>query len=235
VSVNKNKIVSEHPSLLPSSAKFIKTRVLENIEIASGVFLLSLERHFDFIPGQVVGIHLRPVQDARLYSIASGNNEKVLKILFNIQPGGELTPSLAKCGKDDFLYVSTPFGWFTCSPEESAWWIASGTGIAPFASMYYSGISDNKRLIHGGRTIDSFYFQKDFLRGMSESYIRCCSGEMEEGLYHGRLTRYLEEQDNLPVTQTYYLCGRVEMVVAVRDILIKKGIPYQNILSEIYF
>jgi ferredoxin/flavodoxin---NADP+ reductase len=227
--------VSEHPSLLPSSAKFLKTKVIENIEIASNVFLLSLERHFDFIPGQVVGIHFKPAQDARLYSIASGSNDKVLKILFNIQPGGTLTPYLAKCRKDDILYVSTPFGWFTCSREEPAWWIASGTGIAPFASMYYSGQGDNKILIHGGRTTDSFYFQKDFLQGMHGRYIRCCSGEEKEGFYHGRLTSYLKEADDLPVTQTYYLCGRVEMVVAVREILIKKEIPYQNILSEIYF
>jgi ferredoxin/flavodoxin---NADP+ reductase len=231
----KQVTVTEHPSLLPSSAEFMKTKVLENIEISRNVFLLSLERHFDFIPGQVVGIHFRPAQDARLYSIASGKNEKVLKILFNIIPGGELTPALAKCRKGDSLYVSTPFGWFTCSRDDSAWWIASGTGIAPFASMYYSGTSENKKLIHGGRTADSFYFQEDFLRGMHGRYIRCCSGEEKEGLYHGRLTRYLEEMDNLPLTQTYYLCGRVEMVVAVRDILIKKGIPYQNILSEIYF
>jgi ferredoxin/flavodoxin---NADP+ reductase len=169
--------VNDHPSLLPSSARFLKTKVLENLEVASNVFLLSLERHFDFIPGQVVGVHFRPVQDARLYSIASGNNDEVLKILFNIQPGGELTPNLAKCRKDDILYVSTPFGWFTCNTEESAWWIASGTGIAPFASMYYSGNSDNKKLIHGGRTGDSFYFQEDFIHGMPGRYVRCCSGE----------------------------------------------------------
>ncbi len=207
--------------------------VTGNVEIAGDVFVLSLERKFDFTAGQVVGIHFEPRPDARLYSIASGQNDKELKILFNVQPGGLLTPRLAACKKGDFLYVSTPFGWFTCN-NEPAWWIASGTGIAPFASMFHSGLSENKTLVHGGRNKESFYFQKDF-KIMNERYIRCCSGEFKEGLYHGRLTRFLENHEDLPVSQTYYLCGRVEMIVEVRDILLNKGIPYRNILSEIYF
>jgi ferredoxin/flavodoxin---NADP+ reductase len=226
--------VTEQPSLLPSSGKFIKTRVTGNTEIADNVFLLSLERKFDFIAGQVVGIHFEPRPDARLYSIASGITDEDLKILFNIQPGGLLTPRLAKCKKGDSLYTSTPFGWFTCN-NDPAWWIASGTGIAPFVSMFHSGLSDNKTLVHGGRNAESFYFQKDFEGVMKDRYFRCCSGEKREGLYHGRLTGFIENHEDLPVSQTYYLCGRVEMIIEVRDILLKKGIPYRNILSEIYF
>jgi ferredoxin/flavodoxin---NADP+ reductase len=225
---------TDQPSLLPSSARFIRTRVAGNREIAEGVFVISLERHFDFIPGQVVGVHLEPSPDARLYSIASGINEKHLRILFNIQPGGLVSPRLAQSREGDYLYVSTPFGWFTGS-SEPAWWIASGTGIAPFASMFYSGQGGNKVIVHGGKHPDSFYFQEDFLSGPSRQYVRCCSGEKREGLYHGRLTRFIEESDNLPLNESYYLCGRVEMVVDVRETLMKKGVSYQNIQSEIYF
>jgi ferredoxin/flavodoxin---NADP+ reductase len=226
--------VSDHPSLLPSSAKFLRTKVTGMKELDGNVFLMSLERQFDFIPGQVVGIHFHPAPDARLYSIASGINDADLKILFNIQPGGLLTPQLAKCKTGDSLYVSTPFGWFNCN-DEPAWWIASGTGIAPFSSMFYSGLGENKILVHGGRNRESFYFQEDFEKGMNERYVRCCSGEPGKELYQGRLTQFLEKKDDLPLTQTYYLCGRVEMVIEVRDILIKKGVSFQNILSEIYF
>ncbi len=232
--MTKNGTHSGQNSLLPSSAGFLETSVVEINEISADVFLLSLEKKFDFRAGQVVGIHFEPRPDARLYSIASGEKERYLKILFNIQPGGMLTPRLASCKKGDTLFTTTPFGWFTCN-SDAAWWIASGTGIAPFASMFYSGLSENKILIHGGRSPDSFYFQEDFQKVMKDRYIRCCSGEHKEGLYNGRLTGYLKNLDNLPVNQTYYLCGRVEMVIEVRDILMKKGIPYRNILSEIYF
>jgi ferredoxin--NADP+ reductase len=35
--------------------------------------------------------------------------------------------------------------------------------------------------------------------------------------------------------QKYYLCGSAEMVVESREILISKGIPFNNIVAEIYF
>lgn len=72
--------MNDHPSLLPSSAEFIKTKVINNKEIAKDVFLISLERNFGFEPGQVVGIHFKPASDARLYSIGSGKNDPYLKI-----------------------------------------------------------------------------------------------------------------------------------------------------------
>jgi len=67
------------------------------------------------------------------------------------------------------------------------------------------------------------------------NYIRCCSQEEGPGLYPGRLTAYLKDLKTLPTAQMYYLCGSAEMVVETRDILISKGIPFANILSEIYF
>ena len=223
-----------NPSLLPASAEFIEVRVIDNVQLSGEVFLLSLERRFDFLPGQVTGIHFEPGQDARLYSIASGISDKYIKILFNVHAEGMLTPHLAKCKKGDMLYATTPFGWFT-GDHGPAWWIASGTGIAPFASMLFSGMSAEKILVHGGRTADSFYFEKDFAGEMKERYVRCCSREKSEGLYSGRLTDFLSGLNDLPADQTYYLCGRVEMIVDVRDILLEKGVPYRNILSEIYF
>jgi len=44
----------------------------------------------------------------------------------------------------------------------------------------------------------------------------------------------LKEHD-LATDNRYYLCGSAEMVVQVRDILISKDIPFQNIVSETYF
>jgi ferredoxin--NADP+ reductase len=40
---------------------------------------------------------------------------------------------------------------------------------------------------------------------------------------------------NLPTDENYYLCGSSEMVVETRDILVDKGVPFGNIIAEIYF
>jgi ferredoxin--NADP+ reductase len=51
--------------------------------------------------------------------------------------------------------------------------------------------------------------------------------------YFVRVTNYLETLDSLPKHNKYYLCERALMVVEVRDLLISKGVPYENIISGI--
>ncbi len=209
-------------------------KITKIVEVAKDSFLLSFLRDFEFVAGQVIGINIGVVQPARLYSIASGSSEEEIKILFNLKDDGYLTPLLASSKPGNSIQISPPFGNFVCN-EKEAWWIASGTGIAPFASMISSGTAAGKTLIHGSRFLSNFYFQNEIAPIMKASYIRCCSAESGVGIYSGRLTRYLKEREDLPTDKKYYLCGSADMVVDTRDILISKGIPYENIIAEIYF
>jgi ferredoxin/flavodoxin---NADP+ reductase len=208
--------------------------LMSNKIIEDGVHLLSFKRKFDFLPGQVVAITLDFTIEPRLYSIASGDKSPQLDILFDVKPEGQLTNRLAKLLPGEPVYISNPIGTFTCDIGK-AYWIAAGTGIAPYASMYLSGNSENKTLIHGGRSLNSFYFQDDFRLGLKDKYIRCCSRETGEGIFDGRLTDYLKQQEYLDPDQMYYLCGSAEMIVDTRQILITKGIPFEKIMAEIYF
>jgi len=218
---------------LNAEIQLIKTPVSKLEEIAPGVFLLSFTRYFDFIPGQVVAVNNGVEHLSKLYWISSGYNDPEIKILFNVKEDGFLSPNLASCSADDKILVSKAFGNFICT-EDDAWWIASGTGIAPFASMVLSGRCRNNVLIHGGRTLKSFYFEKEIASRMGKSYIRCCAEEIGNGVYEGRFTQFLTEQPLLPPDKKYYLCGKSEMIVETREILINKGIPDGNIISEIY-
>ena len=214
--------------------QLVKTPVSMLKEIAPGVYILSFTRFFEFIPGQVVAINNGIEQSPRLYSISSGYTEPEVKILFNIREDGYLTPRLSQCNAGDRILVSKPFGKFTCQ-EDDAWWIATGTGVAPFVSMIFSGKGKNNTLLHGGKTLNSFYFQTEIAKKMGKNYIRCCSSECGNGVFEGRLSQYLMEYPGLPPDKKYYLCGKSEMVVEIRDILISRGISYENIIAEIYF
>lgn len=208
--------------------------VIRNEEISPGVFLLSVKRQFDFIPGQVVKLAVNRQVPPRIYSICSGSMDDELRILFNIREGGYLTPRLAILKAGDRVLVSHPYGGF-CGITGPAWWIAAGTGIAPFYSMFRSGLGKDKVLVHGVSYLEQFYFQEELTHELGTNYRRCCSREVSDDVFSGRVTDYLGSQGHLPANIPYYLCGKALMVVEVRDLLIDRGITYDKIIAEIYF
>ena len=220
---------------LSQNHKLVKTKVAGIRSVAKGVFVLSFVRNFSFTAGQVVAIDLKPDGQPRLYSIASGDNESLIEILFDEKKNGMLTPFLSKLNAGDIIYVSEPFGTFRTDAGKG-YWIASGTGIAPFISMVRSGLSEQKTLIHGGRLDESFYFSSLLENKLPENkYIRCCSQQEDTLYFKGRLTEWLKNNQPLALNSKFYLCGSAEMVVQVRDILISKGVPFKQIISETYF
>jgi len=204
-----------------------------NEEISPGVHLISFRRNFDFIPGQVIKIGIDEEHLPRIYSICSGNHENEMRILFNIKEDGFLTPKLASFIPGEKILTSKPYGSFL-GTKEPAWWIATGTGIAPFYSMFRSGCFENKKLIHGVSYLNQFYFEDEWEWSLGENYIRCCSRESSCDVFSGRVTQFLSEMNDLPDVR-YYICGKAMAVVEVRDLLIEKGIFYENIIAEIYF
>lgn len=207
--------------------------ITNNEEISPDVHVISFKRDFDFLPGQVVKIGIDTDHPPRIYSICSGNHEDEVQILFNIKEDGFLTPKMGAMIPGDKLLVSKPYGSFI-GVNEPAWWIATGTGIAPFYSMFRSGMEENKKLIHGVAALNQFYFEDELEWALGNNYVRCCSRETSCNVVQGRVTTYLSELNELPDVK-FYLCGKPLMVVEVRDLLIEKGVPYENILAEIYF
>lgn len=203
-------------------------------EIAAGVFVVGFRRKHDFKPGQAIKLGIDDEHPPRIYSICSGATDDELCVLFNIKQDGFLTPRLAVLKPGDTVYASAPYGTFL-GTADPAWWIATGTGIAPFRSMLRSGMGKNKVLVHGVRQLDQFYFADAFAAALGSRYHRCCSAETAPEIFAGRVTAFLDGQDNLPPNQRYYICGQATMAVETRDLLIAKGIPFGNIVTEIYF
>ena len=209
-------------------------KVIKNEQIADGAYVLSFIRDFKFHAGQVVKLTLNKTLAPRMYSICSGTSEELVQLLYSIRHEGELTPKLSEIKAGDSILVSAPVGDFS-STNEAACWIAAGTGIAPFVSILKSGNKKDKMLIHGARHQKGFYFSEYIKSQLNSNYIQCCSGNFLENTFNGRVTEYVRNIMNIELFQKYYICGSAEMVVETRDILISRGIPYQQILSEIYF
>lgn len=219
---------------MPTTATDLQEATLtRHDEISPGVFVIGFVRTHGFIPGQAIKLGIDETQPPRIYSICSGTNDDELCVLFNIKESGFLTPRLARLRTGNKILVSAPYGSFL-GTDEPAWWIATGTGIAPFRSMLRSGLGRNKRLVHGVRKLNQFYFSGEFAEALGDNFYRCCSSESMDGVQDGRVTKFVREQ-KLPLDQKYYVCGQAQMAVEVRDILIAKGISFENIITEIYF
>jgi ferredoxin--NADP+ reductase len=203
-------------------------------ELSNGIFIFGFPRKFEFRSGQVIGISLHPEGARRLYSICSGEQDPEIWILYHVVDEGFLTPRLSSLEKGDTIWITEPRGSFTGS-RAPAVWIAAGTGIAPFYSMFRSGLHTDKTLIHGSRYLEQFFFYDEFSDALGPQYIRCCTSEYDDHVYHGRVTSYLNEVESLDTNMKYYLCGSAEMVVDTRDILIERGVSFNHIISEIYF
>jgi len=195
-------------------------------------WILYWKRDFEFRAGQVVALGLEARGEQRLYSLAAGSAEDEAGVLFNVVPDGWLTPRLAALKQGDPLFVGEPFGSFL-GTDGPAVWVANGTGIAPFLSMLRSGQGKAKTLVHGARTRHQFYGHET-AAALDGDYVRCASADTGEGLFEGRLTAYLDSR-SWPSDRPYYLCGSAAMIVEARDILIRRGVPYRQILSEVYF
>jgi ferredoxin--NADP+ reductase len=168
-----------------------------------------------------------------MYSIASGANDPDIQLIYDVRPEGQLTNILKDLRAGDKLLVSQPIGNFICK-EDKAWWIATGTGIAPFYSMLRSGQTKGITLLHGVRKPESAIFGDEF-SALDGGYYPCCSGTRTNGMFKGRVTDFLMHHNSIPLDASYYLCGSAEMVVDVRDLLIERKVPFGNIYSEIYF
>ncbi|MBI9067316.1 MAG: oxidoreductase [Salinivirgaceae bacterium] len=208
-----------------------KVKITKHFSIAENTYIIQFKRVFDFIPGQIIGITDKHENPPRLYSICSSPKDEFISILFNLKVNGELTPVLSELSIGDYILITEVQGKFTFN-NEPAWWIGTGTGIAPFYSMFSSGQKPQK-LIQGARTKNDLFFIKEF--ESLPDYIKCCSKDSGDGIYADRLTSYLEKFESLPENLNYYLCGSAEMVVDVRNLLISKGVPFSNIITEIYF
>jgi len=89
----------------------IESEILDNVKISTDVFLLSISRVIDFKPGQVIRLAVKNYEQ-RIYSIASGNKDYELKILYDVKPNGKLTPLIKNLRKGDYITISEAFGNF---------------------------------------------------------------------------------------------------------------------------
>lgn len=205
--------------------------------LAPGTLELYFDRPvgFTFKPGQKITLVDKDLR--RDYSLVNSPRESHLSICVRIVPGGRLTPILdrAECG-ENFL-ISPPFGFFIFqSAHRRAVFVATGTGVAPFAAYVRSGVR-GFHLLHGVSSERDLYYA-DELRKSADAYTPCISGMRSaspgaDGAHAGRVTDYL--QNRLPPgAYDFYLCGRGDMVRDATRIIDRK-FSDSRVFTEVFY
>jgi ferredoxin-NADP reductase len=203
--------------------------------LAEHSFALRLERNgVQFIPGQCFNLGLPSAAVNREYSSYSGVGEQELHFLIREVEGGEVSPRLKALRPGDEVEVDGAYGQFTLDTTKIAthlfYFIATGTGIAPFHCFVKSYPNLEYRIVHGTRSNLEAYNRKDY---PADRYINCTSRDAS-GDFHGRVTEYLLAHP--PARGAiYYLCGNRNMINDVYDILRDRDISSSHIITEVFF
>jgi len=210
-------------------------RVLQIRFLTDSAFVLRFDRrNMKFRAGQHIVVGLDGDLDQREYSIYSGENDDYVEFLVKEVRDGNVSAKLKGIKPGQLLQVNGPFGSFGIEPFElytrKHVFIATGTGISPFHSMVRSYPGINYTLIHGIRFSSEAYESHEY---EADRYILCTSKENTLGR-KGRVTSFLSKFRVTP-DMLFYLCGNGNMIYEVYHILRDKGIPEENIISEIYF
>jgi len=83
-----------------------KTHILSHTIPGNKGHLLQLPMLFDFKPGQVARLGLKGLYPPRIYSFAGSDFNTWVEFLFDVRPGGFLSPRLVKLKNGDEIFIS---------------------------------------------------------------------------------------------------------------------------------
>jgi ferredoxin--NADP+ reductase len=216
---------------------------------------------FDFRPGQyaTLGVEVDGQPLERPYSIVSSPEESELEFFIELIPEGALTPRLHPLQVGDRLLMrKRPKGLFLkggLDPDRVHLFLATVTGIAPFASILRQFRRQMRRgeltppkmvLIHGASFSHEFGYAQEMAHLVAEfphfGYAPTVSRPWGDSGWKGEtgraedvLRKYADRSGIRPGPGLVYLCGHPGMISAGRAIMLRAGLPDQDILEEQYW
>lgn len=205
-------------------------------ELTPSAYVIRFERNgLPFRAGQHILLGRKDDIQAREYSIYSSEHDDYFEVLIREVSEGHVSKQLRKMKPGDALNFENPVGYFTIKPEDilskKFLFIASGTGIAPFHSFVRSYPGLDYKLLHGVRYTSEAYDKEHY---SSDKHLLCTSRD-SQGDFHGRVTDFLRRNPIEDKNTLCYFCGNCEMIHEAYDILLKQGVPSENLFAEVYF
>lgn len=224
--------------------------ITKNEKVARTVYEITVSLRTDlyFIPGQFVMVRI-PHNDTivpRAFSIASSAcDTRTIVWYVKYFENGIASEFFKNCKVGDEISMSAPAGVMQLpdTAQVPIIFIATSTGLAPFLSLL-NALAENKyqkpvELYFGCRHEEDIFAMEELkkfairLHDFSYHISLTQPTDSWQGL-KGRITEHIKEK-MCETHALYFLCGKKDMIIEVRDILLQKGVPAKNIKFEIFF
>lgn len=200
-----------------------------------------------FEAGQYVSMKVSDRGERRSYSICSAPSvQHGFELLVDISPQGVGSKYLESLEFGAEVSALGPMGHFVIPPnvqETAFYFIATGSGIAPFRSMVLDLLEKQEKrpivLYWGLRHEEDMFWELEF-QELSKNYpnftshIILSKPQPEWTLNKGRVTDLLAALEK-PAGAGYYLCGNGKMVDEVKLQLREAGIPDTQVHNEMFY
>ena len=224
-----------------------ESEVLEVKQLSPSVKTLrfNVPDNFEFEPGQYVSliIDIDGKTERRSYSISlSGKN--FIETAVDKVENGRVSPFLHQLNKGHKLTIQGPLGVFVLkkdAEEKQNCFIATGTGITPFASMIPHLLSKTKKkvILLAGYKYEEEIIYDNLFKDLAKKHknfeyhtiVSRPKGDYKEV---GRVQALIEKYIANDFTGDFYLCGLFDMIKDVGMLLTERKVNKERIIFERY-
>lgn len=222
-------------------AKKYKSEIISILKPFEGIYTLefrSLGRPYKYLPGQFLHLALDEDYDgigqwpeSRCFSMQSNPNEETIRITYAVK--GEFTKQMEQTLQvGEKVWLKLPYGDLFQQPhsKEKAVFIAGGTGITPFLSLFtHESFSDytNPKIYLGFRSEDFNIYQSELDRSCNSSQFVKSVYQDIDGMID--IKQILNENST---NATYFISGPPAMIKTFNEYLISNVVNQAQVLTD---
>ena len=215
-------------------------KIIQSFYITHDVkcFMVEKPENYDFIPGQAtnVSINLSGWEDkVRPFTFTNLRDQKFLEFMIKIYRNHDgVTNKLGGINAGAELILHDVFG--AIQFKEPGVFIAAGSGITPFISIFRDLYKQNKlygnRLIYTNKTSEDVIMDIELHKMLKNDYTKVFTRERVIGYKEKRIDRNFLIENNSNFGQHFYVCGPTDFVTNISKNLLELGVTSDSLVVE---
>lgn len=201
-------------------------------------FVVEKPKDYEFTPGQATEVSINHPDwknEARPFTFTNLKESNYLEFMIKIYKDRKgVTNELAKINAGDELILHDVFG--TINYKGPGIFIAAGSGITPFISIFRELYKNNKlygnRLIYVNKTSEDVIMGDELHKMLKNNFLNVYTRENVVGFAGKRIDRNFLIENIVDFSQNFYVCGPTDFVKTVTDNLLDLGATADAIIIE---